>query len=317
MFFQNYIIAASPTTALNPVIMIYLVPLAMILSVLGWMYLRRRQHAPPIPPATHTLLERQTAPQLIAQRPRTFVPKTQKTPPPLPASLQTRTESAESTQSIETTTEPNPTTRAEFSIQHAAPRRHCTHCKQFFDADLDACPHDGCAPPHAHPDTANTANNQQRDLHRAQCTQCGRRYEEGTRYCYVDGTFLTNDTPQDAAHAKPLKVCRVCGQEAAQKHERCPHDDTELTLINPGNLTRLTPAIPLLICSKCRQYAMPGTAFCPNDGELLTPLLSARFAALPASGFGPRRKLCRKCGTRFSDACTFCSQDGTPLTPIN
>lgn len=302
---------ASSLSMFDSVIMIYLVPLTMILSVLGWMLLRRRPQTPAISSSAPTLLEIQIPPQLIAQPPRPLTTKTRKSPPPLPSNHTTQPESSD------TSTESNTTTQAKFAIHPPEPRRQCSHCKQFFDAHLNYCPNNACALPPVQTASATTIINPKNALQRTQCTQCGRRFEEGTRYCYVDGMPLINDTTEEAAHAEPIKVCRICGQEAAQKHERCPHDNTELTLINPGNLTRITPAIPLLICSKCRQYAMPGTAFCPNDGELLTPLVNAKFAALPASGFGPRRKLCRKCGTRYSDACTFCSQDGTPLTPIN
>ncbi len=301
---------ASSLSMFSSVMMIYLVPLVMILSVLGWMLVRRRQQTQPISSPSPTLIKVELPPQLIAQPPMPLTIKPRKSPPPLPISIAPLTETAA------TTTE-STTTQATFSIQPATPRRQCHRCDQFFDAHLETCPNDTCSLPHIHTAAATTVNDPCNALQRTQCIECGRRYEDGTHYCYVDGMPLINDTAEDAEQADALKICRICGQESAYNHERCPHDNTELILINPSNLTRLTPAIPLLICSKCRQYAMPGTAFCPNDGELLTPLVNAKFAALPASGFGPRRKLCRKCGTRYSDACTFCSQDGTPLTPIN
>ncbi len=313
--------AATAFSILDPIILIYLVPLAMILSVLGWMLARRHPQPPSLSSSAPTLLEIHVPPQLIAQPPLPRTTKTKKSPPPLPHSTTASAERFDSTteSNITPSTTSNTTTEATFSIHPAASRRQCPRCNQFFDAHLNTCQNDACAltSVQSNATTTNTTQDSHDALQRTQCTQCGRRYEDGTRYCYVDGMLLTNDTHDDAKHAAAIKVCRICGQEADIDQEHCPHDNTELTLINPSNLNRLTPAIPLLICSKCRQYAMPGTAFCPNDGELLTPLLNAKFAALPANGFGPRRKLCRKCGTRYSDACPFCSQDGTPLAPIS
>lgn len=300
---------------LDSALMIYLLPLTLILMLLGWSFLRhRKNHARNASAPPESLPPEPPRPSAIQPPPLSESNRIAR-PPALPSNLAR----AESIQPQPIAPTSGNTTEAVFSIQPTTARKQCPRCHRFFDSRLDACPHDACArPTTVQPASTLLLNNHARNAaHRTQCTQCHRRFENGTRYCYVDGAPLIYDTDEDTINARIFKICRICGQEADVGQTICPNDNTELTLINPGNINRITPTIPLLICSKCRQYAMPGTAYCPNDGELLTPLVDARVTALPASGFGPRRKLCRKCGTRYSGACTYCSQDGTLLTDIH
>lgn len=213
-----------------------------------------------------------------------------------------------------------------FSSDPGPARRTCPCCQRRFHVQVDSCPFDGTP---LHPERAAAAN-QVPDrstfdtpiaapsrARRQQCRSCGRRFEADARFCYADGQPLVPDTDEDARYAAPIKVCKSCGFEAGPDVTDCPFDGTTLSTIAADEDSRIAPPIPLLICKRCSKYALPGAAFCPDDGEVLTPVLNARLTALPTTGFGTRRKLCRKCGTRFAHVCTYCAYDGTRLTPIN
>ncbi len=305
----NQAVTEAPTmvaagTLFSSVLWIYLIPLTLVLMLLGLLVvraMRRRQLVFNEGAAMLATSEQSATPALSLEQAHVVPAVARETSAMISGNVVAQ---AAATQMV-------------FSANPQASKRECPRCHRLFHAHFELCPYDAsalrAAPRNPHALVSRTKS----PIQRSQCTNCGRRYENGARYCYIDGLPLIPDTREDAATANAIRVCRSCGVEAKPKEVLCRHDGTELTIIEPSDSTQVAPTIPLLVCKKCRDYAMPGTAFCPNDGELLTPILNARITALPASGFGPRRKLCRKCGTRYSDVCRFCSQDGTRLTPIN
>ncbi len=201
-----------------------------------------------------------------------------------------------------------------FTSDGEMPARQCPECERTFPGVFDVCPFDSSQLRRS--DTSGQSTGDQ--LPRRYCSACGRRYELNASYCYHDGHKLHRDTDRAAADAPRFHVCRSCGFDTPDPdQETCPRDGEQLVEIDPVERRRVKPAFPYNRCRRCGHVAAPGETECPVDGSLLLPAISARMSALPPTGHGERRRICRECGTQFGDQCSHCSVDGTELVELN
>lgn len=198
-------------------------------------------------------------------------------------------------------------------------KKECPACHRKYAAWMVVCPFDAQTlrepgPRHRPSRPARGAQT----LPRKRCPFCERRFDEGALACPFDATPLVADTLEEAAQAPELTICRTCGKDLTELNEPCGcGEDADVITLDPSDTSARTPTLPMTVCPQCRTYGQLGQTHCPRDGELLVPVTSIQANSLPATGHGPRRKLCSKCGTRFSGAYVFCTQDGSRLTPVH
>jgi uncharacterized OB-fold protein len=192
----------------------------------------------------------------------------------------------------------------------AEPERECPKCSRTFPQGIVVCPIDATP---LEPLRAHRTRPQPVSEHPF-CGACGRVYAAGANYCYHDGQQLLRGGIRATV---TFQICKTCGWETDVPTSRCPHDDEELTVVDPNEKQSLVPTIPMMTCRKCGHVAGPGEMRCPNDSQMLYPLLNVRLNTLPVLGVGPRRKVCIACGKAYSRAGNYCAHDGEKLTPLN
>lgn len=203
----------------------------------------------------------------------------------------------------------------------AAPRleethKECPECRRRFASWMAICPFDAATL--RTPGVARARMPGETPLPRRACPECARRFELDAVVCPFDGAELAEDTLEDAARAPVRFACRACGahRQGVEVSEGCC-DAPEPIRMDPSQAGTRTPALPMGACPRCHTYGALGQTHCPNDGELLLPITAIQANTFPATGYGPRRKLCGKCGARFGGEARYCCHDGARLRPIN
>ncbi len=207
-----------------------------------------------------------------------------------------------------------------FALRTDGHAKECPACHRNFASWMAVCPVD--ATPLEDLIARRRAGRSAKGktaLQRLRCPSCERRFAEDARLCPYDGLQLVRDTAEEAAVAPPTTICRSCGADVTDALGRICHcgEDFDPLTLDPSDVSNRPPAVPLTVCPRCRAWGSFGQTHCPHDGELLMPVTELEANALPATGYGPRRKVCRTCGVHFSGAYLFCSFDGTELTSIH
>lgn len=201
-----------------------------------------------------------------------------------------------------------------FATRKSTGDRECPKCKRRFGETTVLCPFDATPLRSLHLRHKRTAPVADPGSRRPTCLSCGRRYERSARFCYHDGTPLSLDSPIEAPI---VRACRSCGFESTDARSACGCGEPDLIEVDPSRSTVQMPTIPLMHCRRCDHVGDSSTTHCPNDAELLYPVMNVSMNALPATGIGPRRKVCETCGRRFSSAAQHCAYDGTKLLHLN
>lgn len=206
-----------------------------------------------------------------------------------------------------------------FAARGDGHSKECPQCHRKYASWMVVCPFDAATLQdlHARRRPARVPRGHTA-LPRKRCPSCSRRFEEDAICCPYDATELVQDTIEEASSATPFTICRVCGRDIdGDEDAACGcGEERDVFTLDPSNTDARAPTMPLTRCPRCRTYGALGQTHCPGDGELLLPVTSVQANALPSTGYGARRKLCRKCGTRYSGAYVHCALDGTKLTPI-
>lgn len=201
-----------------------------------------------------------------------------------------------------------------FFAEDVLGKKSCERCGRSFPGVFDQCPYDGgqlktgevfagVRPPEM--------------LDRKVCIHCGRRYHLDVDFCHHDGIRLERDDRLQAEGSEATAFCRQCGYESQTGERKCPRDGERLARVVPGQVESAPPLIPMMECRSCGYLGGPNSIRCPEDHTILSPLLTGQPWALPATGAGPRRKVCGECGEGYSDACDYCAFDGAELVEIN
>ena len=194
------------------------------------------------------------------------------------------------------------------------PPRFCPRCERNLPGVFEACPYDHTPLQDRY---IKITAPERHLLDRNFCLHCGRRYHLHVDFCHHDGAPLARDDKRASETGPPLRFCRSCGLQTDKSWKLCPRDGEPLELLEPARWEKQTPIFPIMHCQTCGHIGGPGAHRCPQDHSILMPMESTHLLAMPDTGFGPRRHLCRKCGETFSDHCHFCCHDGSELVPMN
>lgn len=213
-----------------------------------------------------------------------------------------------------------------FTTRGEGQQKICPSCKKTYAAWMVICPVDASPlqnnPSATPPDRRKSPAGRDQGagamqvLTRQRCPACQRRLSQGALFCPHDGKKLLVDTIEDAATARTFTICRRCGLDPERRTTPCAPEGCDVVTLDPSSL-QTTLGMAMTMCPRCHSFGKPGQLHCAHDEELLVPMTAVELNALPHTGYGPRRKLCRKCGTRFGGDYAFCAYDGAELTPLN
>ncbi len=149
------------------------------------------------------------------------------------------------------------------------------------------------------------------------CPECSQLYEVGTLFCPYDGQQLhrMEDDPSLLSEEEAEMICPVCSTEHEPGQWFCVHDQARLVPKDPAT-GAFVPA-PIMFCPTCHDEYAPDKRRCPEDETALLPMSGRRTCGLPASGVGPKRRICPDCGHRYPIEAQFCAFDRARLMNIN
>lgn len=216
-----------------------------------------------------------------------------------------------------------------FALRTEGPQRECPKCHRKFASWMAICPFDTTplrdpaqqlnqARKHAIK-RARASNAQEGALKRKRCLTCERRFRDDLTYCPFDAEKLVHDHREDAQEAEAWYVCKSCGEDklVSQGELTCGCDEDARDHITLDPAKHEPPGMSLNACPVCHTYAAPGQTHCPEHDELFMPEDFIARHALPASGYGPARKICVVCCARYAASYNYCTHDKARLKHID
>ena len=211
-----------------------------------------------------------------------------------------------------------------FTLHPEGPKRSCPKCDRKFASWMAICPFDSTPlidPSQQASQARKSAARRSRatkddNLSRKRCLTCDRRYRDDLTYCPHDGAKLIQDIREEAMEAPSWHLCKGCGEDKPTKQGelacKCDEDHKDHVILDPSNLE--ISAMIFSSCPECHKYGVPGQTHCKDHPEeVLMPETTIERHALPASGYGPARKLCTVCNRKFSGAYIYCPHDKSRL----